>query len=408
MTSPTTTSIWMMGGYQTDFARNWNREGLDFADLTTEAVTETCAAAGIGPEAIEVIHVGNAFGQLFTGRGHLGAMPATVIPELWGVPATRHEAACASGGTALLAAMADLKAGLYDVALVLGVELEKTVPGDQAAQYLGAAAWAGHEGEQAKFMWPYMFAEMAEEYDRRYGLDFAHLRRISELNFANARSNPKAQTRGWTDLDFSDDDARNPLVEGRLRRLDCSQITDGAAGVILVSDRYRQAHPQAQPWSQVTGWGHTTAGLSLESKLGRRDDSPYVLPHLRKAITDALGRARVDLDDLDGLEIHDCFSMSEYLTIDHLGLTEPGRSFEAIENGDIEMGGRLPINPSGGLLGGGHPVGASGIRMLLDASAQVSDRAGDQQIEGADTFGTVNFGGSTATCVTFVATSAAN
>ena len=402
------TSIWMMGGYQTDFARNWHREGLDFADLTREAVTATCEAAGIGPEAIEVIHVGNAFGEMFTGQGHLGAMPATVIPELWGTPATRHEAACASGGTALLAAMADLKAGLYDVALVLGVELEKTVPGDEAARNLGAAAWAGHEGEQAKFMWPYMFAEMAEEYDRRYGLDFAHLRRIGEINFANARSNPNAQTRGWTDLVFEADDARNPLVEGRLRRLDCSQITDGAAGVILVSDRYRQAHPQAQPWSLVSGWGHTTAGLSLESKLGRRDDSPYLLPHLRTAITDALDRARVDLDDLDGLEIHDCFSMSEYLTIDHLGLTAPGRSFEAIDSGAIERGGALPINPSGGLLGGGHPVGASGIRMLLDASAQVSDRAGDMQIDGANTFGTVNFGGSTATCVTLVATSAPN
>lgn len=401
------TSIWLLGGYQTDFARNWHRENRDFADLTTEAVAGTCAAAGIGAEAVEVIHVANAFGQLFTGQGHLGAMPATVTDDLWGVPATRHEAACASGGTALLAAMADLEAGRYDVALVLGVELEKTVPGDQAAAYLGAAAWAGHEGEQARFMWPFMFAELADEYDRRYGLDDAYLRRIGEINFANARANPKAQTRNWTDLSFTDDDARNPLVEGRLRRLDCSQITDGAAGVILVSDRYRKANPQATPWSQVTGWGHTTAGLSLESKLGRRHDSPYLLPHLRKAITDAMARAGVALDDLDGMEIHDCFSMSEYLTIDHLGLTDPGRSFEAVDNGDIERGGRLPINPSGGLLGGGHPVGASGIRMLLDASAQVSGRAAETQVEDASTFGTVNFGGSTATCVALVCTSAA-
>lgn len=117
------TSIWMLGGYQTDFARNWFREGHDFADLTAEALEQTCAAAGVAPETVEVIHVGNAFGELFAGQGHLGAMPATVSPELWGTPATRHEAACASGGTALLAAMADLRAGHYDVALVLGVEL---------------------------------------------------------------------------------------------------------------------------------------------------------------------------------------------------------------------------------------------------------------------------------------------
>src|SRR5947209_4555443 len=98
----------------------------------------------------------------------------------------------------------------------------------------------------------------------------------------------------------------------------------------------------------------------------------------------------------------DCFTPSEYLAIDHIGLTEPGQSWQAIENGDIANGGRMPINPSGGLIGGGHPVGASGVRMLLDAARQVSDAAGDYQVEGARTFGTLNFGGSTATTVSFV------
>lgn len=398
------TSTWLMGGYQTDFARNWHREGLEFADLTAEVVAGTLEASGLGPGDIDVIHVGNAFGQLFTGQGHLGAMPATVCPELWGVPATRHEAACASGGTALLAAMADLRAGDYDVALVLGLELEKTVPGDAAAGHLAAAAWTGHEGEQARFMWPFMFGEIADEYDRRYGLDDRHLRRISEINLGNARRNPKAQTRNWTDVSTAADDAANPLVEGRLRRSDCSQITDGGVGVVLVSDRWLRRRPASTPWAQIAGWGHRTAGLSLESKLGRRTDSPYLLPHLRQTITDAFGRARVDLADLDGVEIHDCFTMSEYLTIDHLGLTEPGQSWRAVENGDVEVGGTLPINPSGGLLGVGHPVGASGVRMLLDAAAQVSGRAGDNQVDGASTFGTVNIGGSTATCVAMVCT----
>ncbi|ALG86180.1 acetyl-CoA acetyltransferase [Gordonia phthalatica] len=400
----TTSSVWMLGGYQTDFARNLHREGLDFADLTAEAVTQTCAAAGVPASEIGVVHIGNAFGQLFTGQGHLGAMPATVCPDLWGVPATRHEAACASGGTAVLAAMADLRAGNYDVALVLGVELEKTVSGDQAAAYLGAAAWVGHEGQDATYMWPYMFAEMAEEYDRRYGIDDKHLRRIAEVNFGNARLNPNAQTRDWTNLVFEADDTANPIVEGRLRRTDCSQITDGAAGVILVSDRYRREHPDVTPWTEITGWGHASAGLSLTSKFEASRDDEYVLPHLRQTITDALGRARVDLDDLDGVEVHDCFSMSEYLVIDHLGLTAPGQSWEAIETGTIERDGRLPINPSGGLIGGGHPVGASGVRMLLDAASQVSGRAGDLQVDGATTFGTVNFGGSTATCVALVCT----
>ena len=115
-------------------------------------------------------------------------MPATVVDGLWDTPSSRHEAACASGSVATLAAIADLRSGAYETALVVGVELEKTVPGDTAAQHLGAAAWIGHEGADATFMWPYMFARVADEYDRRYGLDDAHLRAIAQLNFANART----------------------------------------------------------------------------------------------------------------------------------------------------------------------------------------------------------------------------
>ncbi|MEJ7772625.1 MAG: hypothetical protein WKF51_12040 [Geodermatophilaceae bacterium] len=170
------TDVWVLGGYQSDFARNLSREGADFADLFGELVGETLVDAEVSADDVGVVHVGNAFGQLFTGQGHLGAMPATVEPALWGVPAARHEAACASGSIAILAAMADLRAGHYDCALVVGAELEKTVPSDEAAQHLAAAAWVGHEGEAARFIWPYMFDQIAEEYDRRYGLDDEHLR----------------------------------------------------------------------------------------------------------------------------------------------------------------------------------------------------------------------------------------
>jgi acetyl-CoA C-acetyltransferase len=131
-----------------------------------------------------------------------------------------------------------------------------------------------------------------------------------------------------------------------------------------------------------------------------------VLPHVRATVLDAFGRACIELEDLDGIEVHDCFTPSEYLAIDHIGLTGPGESWKAVENGEIEIGGRLPINPSGGLIGGGHPVGASGIRMMLDAAKQVSGLAGDYQVDGARRFGTLNFGGSTATTVSFVIKSA--
>jgi acetyl-CoA C-acetyltransferase len=399
--------VWILGGYQSDFARNLTREGLDFADLTSEVVQSTLLAARVDATDIEVVHVGNAFGEMFAAQGHLGAMPATVVDGLWGTPASRHEAACASGSVATLAAIADLRSGAYDTALVVGVELEKTVPGDTAARHLGAAAWTGHEASGVTYVWPHVFAQVADEYDRRFGIDETHLRAIASLNLANARANPNAQTREWSvPVPLTDDDTTNPPVEGRIRRFDCSQMTDGGAGLVLVSDRYRRAHPEARPIGRIEGWGHRTVGLGLQQKLDRSSAGPYVMPHVRQSVLDAFDRARVTLDDLDGIEVHDCFTPSEYLAIDHIGLTGPGESWKAIENGEIEIGGRLPINPSGGLIGGGHPVGATGVRMLVDAARQVSGTAGDYQVDGARTFGTLNIGGSTATTVSFVVSSA--
>lgn len=404
-------NVWILGGYQSDFARNLSREAKDFADLTREIVDHTLAESMIDAADIGVVHVANAFGEMFAAQGHLGAMPATVHEDLWDTPATRHEAACASGSTAVLAAMADLLSGNYSTALVLGVELEKTVPGDTAAQHLAAAAWTGHEGRDATYLWPSMFARVADAYDRRYGLDDAHLRAIAATNLAAARRNPNAQTRGWRVPDLTesgDDDEVNPVIEGRIRRFDCSQMTDGGAGVVLAGDAFLDDHPGVRPIGRIEGWGHRTVGLGLQQKLQRDAANPYLMPHVRAAVQDAFGRARVDLGSLHGFEVHDCFTPSEYLAIDHIGLTGPGESWKAIESGDIEIGGVLPINPGGGLIGGGHPVGASGVRMLLDAAKQVSELAGDYQVPGARRFGTLNFGGSTATTVSFVVGSTEN
>jgi acetyl-CoA C-acetyltransferase len=402
-------NVWILGGFQTDFARNLTKEGRDFADLVAGVVTGTLEASKINAADVGVIHVGNAFGEMFAAQGHLGAMPASVVDGLWNTPSSRHEAACASGSVATLAAIADLRSFAYDTALVLGVELEKTVSGDTAANYLGAAAWTGHEGQDAKFVWPHAFSAVADEYDRRYGIDERHLRAIAQLNFTNARTNPNAQTRDWSVPDLVTrrstdalEDEINPVVEGRIRRFDCSQMTDGGAGVVLVGDDYLRDHPDARPIGRIEGWGHRTVGLGLQQKLDRSADDPYVMPHVRRAVLDAFERAHISLVDLDGIEVHDCFTPSEYLAIDHIGLTGPGESWKAIENGEIQIGGRLPINPSGGLIGGGHPVGATGVRMLLDAAKQVSGTAGEYQVDGARTFGTLNFGGSTATTVSFV------
>jgi acetyl-CoA C-acetyltransferase len=400
-------SAWIAGSYQSDFARHYAREGLEISDMVAEAVEGTLGSAGADPEDVEAIHVGNAFGQLFTGQGQLGAMPATVEPRLWGKPSARHEAACASGSVAVLAATAEIEAGRYDSVLVLAVEQERNVPGADAPKHLGAAAWIGHEGQDATFMWPYMFSQLADEYDRRYGLDTRHLHAIAELNMRNAKANPLAQTRGWTfgPGGFADDDHDNPVVEGRLRRTDCAQVTDGVAGVLLVSDRYRAERLGGKSFARIAGWGHGTAGLALQPKLDRSHREPYVFPHVRQVVADAFRRAQIPgVGALDGIETHDCFSMSEYMAIDHFGITEPGESWKAVENGELERDGAIPVNPSGGLIGVGHPVGATGVRMLHDAARQVTGQAGDCQVAGARTFATLNIGGSLTTTVSFVVT----
>ncbi|MFC7462827.1 thiolase C-terminal domain-containing protein, partial [Hydrogenophaga defluvii] len=129
----------------------------------------------------------------------------------------------------------------------------------------------------------------------------------------------------------------------------------------------------------------------------------YVFPHLRQALEDAWKRAGVEgVQDMDGIETHDCFTTTEYVAIDHLGLTAPGQSWRAVEDGTIEPGGKCPINMSGGLIGCGHPVGATGTRMVWDAARQVTGQAEAMQIEGARRLQTLNIGGSCATVVSFV------
>ena len=396
--------VWIIGGYQSDFARNFTKESLEIGDLVRETTTGTLAQAGISPAQIEVIHLANAMGELYVKQAHLGSMVASVVPDLSGIPSTRHEAACASGSVAVLAAMADLESGRYDVALVLGVEIERNVPGAVGAGYLASAAWVGHEGEGQDFVWPYTFSEIAQEYDRRYGLRDEHLHRISAANFANARTNPNAQTRGWATPPecFSADDEANPQVVGRVRRYDCSQVTDGGAGIVLVSDRWLQRNRDALagPIARISGWGHRNASLSLQDKFDASAHADYLFPHVRDAITDAFSRAGVeDVFDLDGIETHDCFTISQYMAIDHFGLTKPGCSGDAIDSGITARDGALPINPSGGLIGVGHPVGATGVRMLLDSYLQVTGQAAGYQVAGARRFATLNIGGSTATAV---------
>jgi len=402
--------VYILGGAQTDFARNWHREGLDIYAMFRAVLEAAVTDAGVEPAQIEVGHVGNFVADLFCRQGLLGGFFAQVYPELAGIPTSRHEAACASGSMAMLGAMRDIEAGHYDVACVLGIEFMRNVDGRTGAEYLGAAVWQGQEATDCEFPWPYIFDRIGNEIDRRHGLKHEHLARIAEINFTNARANANAQSRNWAFPPgcFGEDDRLNPVIEGQVRKLDCGQITDGAACVVLAGETAARAHAarhglRLADIPRIKGWGHRTAPLLLDQKLAMSEGQPLLFPHAAGTIQDALRRSGFgNVRDLDGLETHDCFTVTEYLAIDHCGLTAPGEAWKAVEENVIDRDGAFPINASGGLIGLGHPVGATGVRMALDCAKQVSGRAGPMQVAGARNMATFNLGGSATTCASLI------
>jgi acetyl-CoA C-acetyltransferase len=402
--------IYILGGYQTDFARNWTKEGKHISAMFNEVVQGALETTRIDPKDVEVGHVGNFAAELYTMQGHLGAFLVETDPAFRGLPTGRHEAACASGSIAILAASAELEARRYDLAMVVGVEQMKSVDSARGGDFLGTAAWYEKEAKGVSFPFPKLFGRLGDEYDKRFGLKDEHLARISAINYDNARKNPLAQTRSWymSEEHASRTDRFNTVIGGRIKITDCSQVTDGAICVFLASKRYAEKYAKAHGIDineipQILGWGHHTAPLGFDDKVAESKDNPYVLPHTRAAIMDALRRAKIeDCWGLDAIETHDCFTTSEYMAIDHFGLTPPGKSWQAIEEGVIDLDGQLPINPSGGLIGCGHPVGGTGVRQVLDAYRQVTDTAGGYQVSGAKKVATLNIGGSGTTSVSFV------
>lgn len=401
-------TTFILGGTQSDFAARFTDDGGDIHSLLGSTVVRALETSQVPSIDIEVAHIGNLAAEIFVSQAQLGGSLVSIDPTWYGLPTTRHEAACASGSVAALAAIADIEAGHYDVALVVGVEVMRNVSGEEAGRNLGCAAWYGREAVDERYPWPHLFARVADAYEDRYGIKYDHLARIARNNYESAKLNPMAQTRDWNMADgmFAEDDAVNPKIAGMLRKTDCGRITDGAAAIVIAGRKYAETYARKHGLSiddipQIKGWGHATGPLLLDDKLKVQDE--YVFPHVRRCITDAYRRAQVSgPQDLDLVETHDCFSITEYVGIDHFGLVEPGRVGDAIDGGMIDLDGSLPFNPSGGLIGLGHPVGATGVRMLLDASRQVSGQAGAMQVDNARNAATLNIGGSFTTAVTFV------
>jgi len=408
--------VYVLGGAQTDFERNWTKEGKNLVALLKEAVSDGFSNAEITFDDVIALNkenrvacfVGNFIAEQYVNQGHLGAFLTEVHPAFYGVPSARYEAACASSSVAMDAAITKIRSGDYDVAIVVGWELMKTVDSKIGGDILGRAAYYEKEGKGIELPFPKLFGRLADEILIKYGTDEQRfmdaLAMISTQNYANAKRNPLAQTRKWF---MSYEQARmrntdtNPIVGGRLAVSDCSQVTDGAAVVVLASESFiRSRGIKGKPI--VKGFGHRVAPMLFDKKIKDAESSPYILPWTRQAVLDAYGRSGLTVDDIDVFETHDCFTSSEYAAISAFGLAEPGKEYLAVEEGITAFDGKKPINPSGGLIGCGHPVGASGARMFLDLYKQVTGQAGKYQVSGVNNAMMLNIGGSATTNYVFI------
>ena len=409
--------VHVLGGAQTDFERNWTKEGKGMVALLKEVMADGLRNAGLSFDDIKELNqdnrvscfVGNFIAEKYTEQGHLGAFLTVVNPAFYGVPSARYEAACASSSVAIDAAATKIRADEYDVAIVVGWELMKTVDSAVGGDFLGRAAYYDREGKGIDLPFPKLFGKLADETLKKYPkLDenryMNALAQISVINYGNAKRNPLAQTRKWF-MSYGQASMRgtetNPFVGGKLAVSDCSQVTDGAAVVVLCSEKFaKERGIKNKP--VIKGYGHRVAPLLFDKKMAENEGSEYILPWTRQSVLDAYRRSGLTVDDIDVFETHDCFTSSEYAAISAFGLTEPGREYEAVESGLIAFDGKKPVNPSGGLIGCGHPVGASGVRMLLDLYKQVAGAAGGYQIQGARNGMMLNIGGSATTNYVFV------
>ncbi|MDX1960545.1 MAG: acetyl-CoA acetyltransferase [Leptospiraceae bacterium] len=414
--------VYVLGGEQTDFQRNWSKEGKTFMAMMREVMDDALLKVGIDYDEIKKLNkknrvglfVGNFDAEQYANQGHLGAFLTEVNPAFNGVPGARYEAACASGSVALDAAHTHIRAKDYDLAIVVGIEVMKTVDSATGGDFLGTAAYYEREAKGVQFPFPKLFGKLADVILERYKLKedvfMDALAEISRINYANAKRNPKSQTRTWfmnKEHALARGGDNNMSVGGRLCITDCSQVTDGAAVVVLANKDYMKEYAKSRGIKsssipELKGWGHRVAPITFEGKVAESLGNKFILPWTKATVDDAYARSGLSVKDIDVFETHDCFTSSEYAAVSAFGISEPGKEHEAIQKGVIDFKGKKPINPSGGLIGVGHPVGASGVRMMLDIYKQVTGTAGEYQVEGAKNGLMLNIGGSATTNMVFV------
>jgi acetyl-CoA C-acetyltransferase len=375
-------NVYVSGAATTKFGELWD---ISPRTLAREAVYGALSDAGVEPSAVQGVFVGNMLSGMLGGQEHLGAFFAEELKL--GVPAFKIEGACASGGLALHNAINSLRSGQYDTVVVLGVEkMTDHKPEDVATALMGA----GSEDERvAGATFPGLYAMLAQVHMREFGTTQEQLAAVAVKNHYHASINPNAQ---FHNLLTVEQVMKSSKIADPLHLLDCSPISDGAAAVVLTTKKH--AH-SIEILSSVVATD--TLGLAARASLTE-------LSATRRAAQEAYTRAGIKSSEVDVAEVHDCFTIAEILAMEDLGFFAKGKAAAAIEAGETTLGTHksLVVNPSGGLKGCGHPVGATGVKQIVELVIQLRGKAGKRQVPGASVGLAHNVGGSGATAVVHI------
>jgi len=332
--------------------------------LAAEAALLALDDCGLTLKDMQALYCGNV-GEA---AGMVGQRMLAKIGQT-GIPVTNVSNACASGATAFRDAWLAVKAGIYDVVLAVGVEqMPKGLLG-------GAGAGPSTEGLIGSNSMPAMFSHVGVEHARRYGTTFEEFALVSVKNHHHSTLNPKSMYRRETPLR---EVTEAEMIAWPNTKLMCSVNVDGAAAAILVSDRKMMQLGLHRRAVKVRA-SEMSSNPFAERQLAMPDFSGAT----RIAVREAYERAGLGPEDVDLVELHDCFATAELVHYENLGLCGDGEARRLIRDGETRLGGRIPVNVSGGLLSKGHPLGATGIANIYEISTHLRGEAGDRQVEGA-------------------------
>ncbi|MEA4825581.1 MAG: thiolase domain-containing protein [Clostridium sp.] len=366
-------------------------------DLILDAGRAALADANLTGKDIDAVFFTNYNATDFNNQSHLGPYMVEIDPALRFKPCIRVEAACSSGSLGVYEAIKGIESGRYKTVLVVGAEKMTSLNTKGVTNALAKASYWPLEGEQG-YTFPGLYAELAKGYKAHFGISDEELSdtlaRISVKAHTNATQNPLAQMQKGSSMEYALNlSDKNPMVAEPLKLSDCSLVSDGAAAVVLTTTE--KAMELKDKVVEISSINMACDYLSIVE--GKRHNWEHEAITL--AFNKCLEETGLTLNDLNLAEVHDCFTINELVIYEALGLTEPGKGREAVLDGSVYPGGRLPVNVSGGLKAKGHPVGATGVSMHVLAAKQLLGEAIGIQVEGAKNAVTVNVGGSGATNV---------